>query len=268
MPSSLSKITGAALADFWKTNIQKCTSSVVFLNHFLDPKIATTLCAKRVAADCHLFFSQVGTYTYTYSHLFRQLLVWSMDPGTFGKKGFMGSHVTIGMRGTQWDVHETVYTSFQNPNGYTLISPSKTVVRFRIGTGGQLTRVGKGRLSNLSIAVPIWDTVRNDAIQSGRFSGGGGKKRTYAMMRRSRSPSQEESQVAHEPEFAEPDADTWDIFVKQVGDGAGALRLAYVPPERLDDVADAWLSVIGDTQGVQMWSDVAGRASYLFYQSI
>ena len=67
-------------------------------------------------------------------------------------------------------------------------------------------------------------------------------------------------------EFAQPNADTWATFVKQVGNGAGALRLAYVPPEQLDEVADAWLKVIGDTPGVQFWSDVDERASYLFYE--
>jgi len=248
---------------FFLHKTQPCTTCVVYLNKEGKRKIATKLHAKEVDDDCHLFYTHVGSYYYIYCDLLQQLIVWAKYPLTFGKNGFLGTHLTIGHSKTKddldnLDIHETIYYPFVDQLKNVLINKQKSVFRFKQTEPGHLQCTTRGRPSQHITAKAIWNDICCDAVTQQTSSTGGARhKKNKLPMMEGDTGSSVHWTIASMQEFV----GTWAtarIF------STGVIRLPYIVPSRMDGVADLILAVIGD-RPCMLVSDSSGRCSLLMF---
>lgn len=153
---------------------QTCRTTVVYVRSpSLEGDVKTELCYKELDDECNIFFTRKGDYYYFYDGLLQRMLLWSKHPKSFGQKGLVGSHFSIGPSKMQksnqsrmFDIHATQYDYFNAATGNVkIIAPNMKRTYYHLD--------GKSRIQSNDRNHPlseylcyIWDYLRCAKLRS------------------------------------------------------------------------------------------------------
>jgi len=146
-----------------------CTTTYVYVNQNGEGDYRNTLKVKNID-DCNILFTTKGNYYYCYDGLLTNLIVWAKDPLAFGRQGFIGHHITIGWKNNNWDVHETIYSAFENARGNLLISNNKKCIKYKV-VNDEIEKTSTSQESQYEEYVRnLWNEIKCDNRVNGGAS--------------------------------------------------------------------------------------------------
>lgn len=205
-------------------NHDTCDTSIVYVSNKQVAETIDELCVKRLADDCHLFFTRNKDYYYFYDGLIHRLILWSRHPRALGKEGLEGSYVTIGSHPNRntFDIHHTQYSYMAATVGtYKIIVPKAQHTYYKPNRKMELPETAP------PYARAIWDEMwcKENAMA-------GGAKPEYKRLLKT-TPSRHQEATA--PYTTAKKRLSAAAFAK--GRTNGAIRVPYTPRHKMLDLA-------------------------------
>ncbi len=148
-----------------------CSTTYVYVNQIGEGDTRDTLKVKAID-DCNILFTNKGNYYYCYDGLLTNIIVWARDPLAFGRQGFIGHHITIGWKNNNWDIHETIYSAFENTRGNLVISNNKKCVRYKV-SNNQVENTSRNKSQYEEYVSNLWNEIRCETSNNIKKDGGG-----------------------------------------------------------------------------------------------
>lgn len=153
-----SKVRFEDIWNLFQENHIPCTTDIVYLD---SRYWRSNVIAKRMIDDCFYLYTCKDKYIYLYGgDLLERILVWARDPRSFSRKGFLGSHLSIGLRDDNTiDIHETIYETEKGWNSQTIISKKKKVIHYTISDENTLIKTKRVPSSRYDTTLDIWNEI-------------------------------------------------------------------------------------------------------------
>ena len=203
------------------SNAKQCSTTVVYVNGVGSPIQSTNISYIPIYdGNCNLFFAEFKGFFYVYGgDLLQRMMVWARDPkDTTSVQGLLGNHFTIGYANSVWNLHETIYGTYQSSKSDIVLSRKKTYVPYTIDTTDyRLRKKGRGRSSTLSTAPAVWNEIMC-SIHGDQSSG---------APTGSKAPSIEPTRKRTRYVYKHPDLDEIQEHIQRYPDGCAIWRVEY-----------------------------------------
>lgn len=146
----------------------QCTTDVVYLNKFDKPKFVSEVYVTHMSDDEYCTFHISEKYIYVYgAGLLENMLVWSDIKKS--RLGYLGTHVSIGLKNNMLDVHTTLYKVKKTDENKDIIATTSTKVYYSVRNTNKLMRISGG-IHQGDLAKVVWDEILC-VLKKGKYNG-------------------------------------------------------------------------------------------------